>query len=71
MWKFSESTLVYVDDQLIGGPKEFIEWAEEEHGYENFRPVALYTTIAEQEYKNFLNHKHVIFTTLHLFKLSE
>ena len=71
MWKFSESTLVYVDDQLIGGPKEFIEWAEEEHGYENFRPVALYTTIAEQEYKNFLNHKHVIFHTLCLFKFSE
>ncbi|KAI0221765.1 putative inactive peptidyl-prolyl cis-trans isomerase-like 6 [Lamellibrachia satsuma] len=57
MWQFNESTLVYVDDLLIGGPKEFIQWAEEEHGYENFRPVALYTTIAEQEYKNFLNNK--------------
>ena len=36
---------------LIGGPEAFMNWAQQEHNYENFRPMPLYETLAEQAYK--------------------
>ena len=34
---------------------EFIQWAESNHNYEMFRPMPLYQTLAEQQYKDHMN----------------
>ncbi len=58
-WVFEDKAVIFVADRLIGGPKDFLQWAEEEHNYENFRPLPLYHTLAEEAYKNYLNSKKV------------
>ena len=59
MWAFDEKAITFVNGVLIGGPKEFLQWAETKHCYENFRPLPLYVTLAEEAYKAYLNSKPV------------
>ena len=56
---FSDKTMVFCNEEFIGGPGEFLKWAEQEHNYENFRPKPLYETLAEEAYKNHLNSNKV------------
>ena len=58
-WVFSEAAIVTVNGVLIGGPTDFLKWAEQEQNYENFRPMALYETLAEEAYKEHLNSQKV------------
>jgi len=61
-WAFDEKAIVFVNNQLIGGPDEFIGWAEENHNFEEYRPEPLYYTLTEEAYKaklNSKNHDHV------------
>ena len=37
MWGFKENVITFLDDELIGGHKEFLKWAVENHGYKDFR----------------------------------
>jgi len=50
MWVFDDKALCFANEILVGGPQEFMRWAEEEHAYENFRPLSLYSTLAEEAY---------------------
>ena len=59
MWVFNEKVIAYVNGTLIGGPKQFLEWAEQEHNYENFRPLSLYETLAEKAYITHMNDTKV------------
>lgn len=59
LWSFEDKALVFVNDEVLGGPKEFISWAEETDCYENFRPIALYEVLAQESYKNFIESKNV------------
>ena len=51
--------MIFSNGQLIGGPTEFIQWAETNHNYELFRPMTLYQTFAEQQYKEHMNSHSV------------
>ncbi len=57
---FSDKAIIFVNGEFLGGPSEFLKWAEQEYNYENFRPSALYQTLAEEAYKNHLNTQQVI-----------
>ena len=59
MWVFKDKAVAFVNNQLIGGPEDFLRWAEHEHNYENFRPLPLYHTLAEEAYKGYLNSTNV------------
>ena len=58
-WQFKEKAICFVNGQLQGGPVEFLQWAVENYGYEDYRPEALYQTLTEEAYKTCLNKKNV------------
>ncbi|CAL1546855.1 unnamed protein product [Lymnaea stagnalis] len=61
-WGFSDKAIAFVNGALIGGPDDFISWAEDNHNYEEYRPEPLYFTLTEEAYKKKLNsqgHDHV------------
>ena len=64
MWKFDEKAVIFVSGELIGGPEDFLSWAEEKHNFSEFRPKPLYLTLTEAGYKNHLNSKKVIYLSL-------
>jgi len=57
-WNFDEKAIYFVNDEPCGGPMNLFQWAESEHKYENFRPMPLYETLAEQAYKRYLNSRN-------------
>ena len=58
MWLFNDNAVVFCNDVVIGGPKDFLQWAEREHGYQSFQPLPLYTTLADESYKShFMSQK--------------
>lgn len=61
MWNFNETAIVFNNKQLLGGSNDLLHWAEETHGYNNFRPADLYETLAEEAYKTYLNSRKVRF----------
>ena len=58
-WRFEEKAICFVGGQLQGGPEEFVQWATETYGYEDYRPSALYQTLTEEAYKSCLNKENV------------
>jgi len=61
-WAFDEKAIAFVNNELVGGPDDFITWAEENHNFEEYRPDPLYYTLTEEAYKaklNSQNHDHV------------
>jgi len=50
VWVFGDKAICFANEMLIGGPQDFLHWAEEEHDYVNFRPLSLYSTLAEEAY---------------------
>ncbi|XP_067675093.1 probable inactive peptidyl-prolyl cis-trans isomerase-like 6 isoform X1 [Haliotis asinina] len=54
-WVFEDKAIAFVNGQLIGGPDDFILWAEDNYSFEEFRPLPLYQTLTEEGYKNHLN----------------
>ena len=61
-WTFDEKAITFLNRQLIGGPEDFILWAQENYDFEEFRPEALYQTLTENGYKNHLNSQNVLKT---------
>jgi len=61
-WVFDSNAMIFCNKQLIGCPTDFVAWAEENHNYEIFRPMALYQTLAEQQYKEYMNKDEVCTT---------
>ncbi|ESO85751.1 hypothetical protein LOTGIDRAFT_195649 [Lottia gigantea] len=57
-WSFSENAIIFINNQLIGGPNDFIFWAEENYQFQEFRPMPLYETLTEEGYKTTLNSKN-------------
>ena len=57
-WCFNDKTITFVNGELMGGTHIFFEWAEEEQNYDNFRPIPLYETLAEEAYVNYLNTRN-------------
>jgi len=66
MWSFDDKAVIFVDDVVVGGPLEFLLWAEEHHQYADYRPHALHVTLTEQAYTTFLTSKQV-FKRIKLF----
>ena len=56
---FKDKAIIFINNKLVGGPNTFLKIAEQEHNYENFRPLPLYETLAEESYKEHLNSKNV------------
>ena len=56
-WVFTDKTITFIDGEFVGGCTDFIQWAECEHDYDNFRPIPLYETLAEEAYVRHLNSK--------------
>ena len=56
---FNDKAIAFANNVLIGGPQELLQWAEQQHAYENFRPLQLYVTLAEESYKKHLISKQV------------
>lgn len=50
MWAFTDSVIVYIDDQLIGDTSSFISWAVSNYNYEDFRNEVLYETLRKEAY---------------------
>ena len=51
--------MIFCNKKLIGGPTDFIQWAETSYNYELFRPMSLYQTLAEQQYADHMNKQGV------------
>jgi len=58
IWQFNDNTITFIDGQCIGNANEFLKLAESEYSYENFRPMPLYETLAEEAYIDHLNSKN-------------
>ncbi|PVD28305.1 hypothetical protein C0Q70_10892 [Pomacea canaliculata] len=56
-WVFSEKTITFANGELIGGPDDFNEWAQDKFNFDDFRPLPLYFTLTEEGYKEHLNSK--------------
>ncbi|XP_038654704.1 probable inactive peptidyl-prolyl cis-trans isomerase-like 6 isoform X1 [Scyliorhinus canicula] len=54
VWGFSSNVMCFVNGLLLGGENDFLKWAEDEFGYTDFRPQALYEAIAEDSYSKYL-----------------
>ena len=54
-WAFTDKVIAFVNGECIGNSQQFLEWAEEQYNYENFRPIPLYDTITEKAYAEYLN----------------
>ncbi|KAK6171495.1 hypothetical protein SNE40_019672 [Patella caerulea] len=57
-WSFNETAITFVNNQMIGGPNEFLSWAEENYQFQEFRPTPLYETLTEEGFKNLLNSRN-------------
>ena len=64
MWIFDDKAICFANGVLVGGPQDLLHWAEEEHSYENFRPLSLYSTLAEEAYHLYRTSSRVALTTL-------
>lgn len=49
-WSFNDHVAVFIDDQLLGDTKGFIQWAIENHNFEDFRNEVLYETLRKEAY---------------------
>jgi len=56
-WTFNSKAMIFADGNLIGGTEKFLEWADKEFQYADYRPLPLYDTLAEEQYKSFLSDK--------------
>jgi hypothetical protein len=63
---FNDKAIAFANNVLIGGPQELLLWAERQHAYENFRPLQLYVTLAEESYKKHLISRQVSISSLFL-----
>jgi len=50
MWVFDDKAICFANGLLVGSAQEFLNWAEKKHDYVNFRPLSLYSTLAEEAY---------------------
>ena len=66
-WVFDDKTITFLDGELVGSTNEFLKWAEQDQNYENFRPIPLYETLAEEAYANYLNSNKVMIKMLKCF----
>ncbi|VDI29474.1 peptidyl-prolyl cis-trans isomerase-like 6 [Mytilus galloprovincialis] len=57
-WSFEEKAICFTNGQLIGGPDNFVVWAEDNYGFEEFRPLPLYLTLTDEAYISHLNSKN-------------
>ncbi|XP_071819834.1 peptidyl-prolyl cis-trans isomerase slr1251-like [Apostichopus japonicus] len=51
-WAFTEQAMVFVDGELLGGPKELLKWAADT--YVEYKPEDLYIAMAEEAYQEHL-----------------
>ena len=58
-WVFEDKAITFVNGYLVGGPHDFIKWAQETHNWEDFRPMPLYETLAEEAYKTYISSQKV------------
>ncbi|XP_078256386.1 putative inactive peptidyl-prolyl cis-trans isomerase-like 6 [Rhinoraja longicauda] len=59
IWGFSSCVMCFLDGQLLGDEKDFLEWAKMEFAYIDYRPPALYYALTADFYSAFLkNTKH-------------
>ena len=49
-WGFSDKVVAWDGPRLIGGVKELIAWARDEHGFTEFRPLPLYQLLQRELY---------------------
>ena len=54
MWAFKDVVMVFLDDKLIGDTKNFLNWAVENHNFEEFRNESLYETLRKEAYASFI-----------------
>ena len=67
MWKFAEKAIIFVNGDVIGGQKEFINWAKDRYNFQDFRPLSLYAIIAMEDYKQHMNYQNVSFVNFMQF----
>ncbi|XP_064627116.1 uncharacterized protein LOC135487413 [Lineus longissimus] len=56
-WTFEDKAIAFINGEFLGGATALLDWAMENYNYEDFRPVPLYQTFAEQQYVDFLNSR--------------
>jgi hypothetical protein len=47
---FNDHVMIFCDTELIGGAKEFLNWASQEYNFVDFRNEDLYETLRREEY---------------------
>lgn len=67
MWGIESPVIVFLDDTLIGGAKEFIDWAGNNYMYSDYRPASLYINLAEEAFKTHLSSKKVVVYCIRLY----
>jgi len=66
MWTYKDTTMVFVDETLIGCTEKFSEWAAENHDFRDLRPLPLFHALAKQEYKTRLQSTKHSFVYLNI-----
>lgn len=56
LWAFTDPVIVYLEDELIGDSKTFINWAIQEHNFEDFRNETLYETLRKEAYSEYITN---------------
>ncbi|XP_062896847.1 probable inactive peptidyl-prolyl cis-trans isomerase-like 6 isoform X1 [Mobula hypostoma] len=54
IWGFSSCVMCFLNGQLLGDEKDFLEWASAEFSYIDYRPKPLYEAIASDFYSKYL-----------------
>ncbi|CAH8875877.1 unnamed protein product [Trichobilharzia szidati] len=63
-WNYAKDVLVFIDGVAHGSDVELYNWAEKEFGYLDYRPMALYSTLAADAYQNTLFDLNRIFVSM-------
>jgi len=63
VWGFTDKVITFLNDHLIGGLKEFLNWSIENFNFEDFRNETLYETLKREEYALYFKNSNVIRST--------
>ncbi|XP_055490943.1 probable inactive peptidyl-prolyl cis-trans isomerase-like 6 isoform X1 [Leucoraja erinacea] len=60
VWGFTSCVMCFLDGQLLGDEKDFLQWARVEFAYTDYRPQSLYRAITDDFHSKYLkNTKHI------------
>ncbi|CAH2252238.1 peptidyl-prolyl cis-trans isomerase-like 6 [Pelobates cultripes] len=63
-WEFPSSVMCFIDGQFVGDEKSLVLWANTSWGYRDYRPLALYKALADDDYTKYMKARKHVFVYL-------